>query len=350
MKKILDTLSSEFKELFPSSTSEKELFDELENLKSFQWSLSPKKEFRENLKSRLEAIYTMEHGWELTRFSLFQYISIFTSFVLISGVGYIVYDANQTPIEQNIQNQMMVGESENINTVQSASSASDIKSQILERAEQAKLTKQLLEDIDMQWSSLESISENTSGNSQTLTEENFENLTQQDEEEKVDFKQEEPQAKSSQATSSFSLDADTQVWDSIVEPDYEIQTRLQIEPQSVPIVESDIQKDELGDMIDIIKNDILDISDDEYQATPMMLDTFEENSTFWDIHDVEDFKQLCNEYGWDLSEDKKICTLQNGDQCLEKEFKKCATSSGNLNNVENQADDFLQELIDEFGQ
>ncbi len=69
-------------------------------LQDFQTSLAPSQEFRENLKSRLEAIYTIEHGQERSSFGFFRYASIFTSLILFMGMGYVLLDTN-TQIEES---------------------------------------------------------------------------------------------------------------------------------------------------------------------------------------------------------------------------------------------------------
>ncbi len=97
MKQYLETLLKEFRELFPSQKSDKKFEQWLGNLKSLQWSLAPEKEYKENLRSRLEGVYFMDtQEWGLwTSIKTWSNIAGFAfALPLVVYVGYMFFSAN----------------------------------------------------------------------------------------------------------------------------------------------------------------------------------------------------------------------------------------------------------------
>jgi hypothetical protein len=92
MQPTTQDILREYRELFPD-VSEKDILSEIENLKLFQASYTPSAQYTQDLKTRLRHLHDIEHTTKKTTvFSWLQYIGILTSFALIFGLAFSLYD------------------------------------------------------------------------------------------------------------------------------------------------------------------------------------------------------------------------------------------------------------------
>lgn len=354
MNKILETLTEEIKSLFPDSNSEKRISDELKNLKTVQKSFAPTGEFRANLKSRLEWIYTIEHWAPVHHFSFLRYVSVFTSFILVVWVWYIIYDVNKSPIESVMQQESVNELPNELPEVRQGKNldvdAVEIKNQILQ--------KSLNDDVmweDVSWEQ----EQNNFEESENIESQAVESLKRVNNEEKDQNlenvteinKQVPPVEKEAVEPRVQEIDNT-----SIVPSTWEVQGEPTIMPKSI---ENDSDNNlQTNDDIESLKSSVepsmmmdsmMQDGDMLEESSPNMFGA--ENSQAIYQEKVQSFAEVCEEYNWVISDAGEICILENGKQCNMEDIHSCAlTGSWGINLDGNTEEIFLQELIDEFGQ
>ncbi len=300
MKHIIHILTREFKELFSDTNSEKKVFDILKSLQALQTSFAPRKEFRENLKSRLEAIYSVEKGRGIHHFSFFQYISVLSSFIFISGVWYILYDIYQTSPKDIIFEQTLIQESKEQN-ISSSSQNQELKDQILKKVWWWKKRKQWQETI---WKD-------------KIT--RVKNSTQE--------------IKSIQTKTLGTK---------------KISKNIDVIEKSLNLVEEerirDVQESPTENSSPMIFDSI--IQNDSYNNSIQKGNISSGNQIVW-----TNFLQLCEKYNGEVSSSWDVCTFKNGKTCSPDMIETCVRMlSGSTDTLWSDSEIFLQELLEQFGQ